>query len=52
MLGAGQGGNETSQKGVAVIQERDGRVLDQGGSSEYDEKWSGCGYFKVERLVS
>lgn len=39
---------ETSREGTAVIQKRDDGGLDQGGSSEYDEKWSDYGYFKVD----
>lgn len=50
--GAGQGGTEVSQKSTAIIQERDGSGLEQGRSSDYDEKWPGYGYFKgrTERI--
>lgn len=44
--GQGRVGKGASQEGTAIIQEGDGGGLDLGGHSEYDEKWSGYGYFK------
>lgn len=46
IFGTGTGQKqEASQEGIAVIHKRGDGGLDQGGSSEYDEKWSDNGCF-------